>query len=92
MMAPFSQFENTRLVAKLAAARKRQREAKGKCEGRESLAELRLDVVEVVKRMRRKRKAGRMSLRAISTELAAQGHVNERGKAFNPKSVAAMLT
>jgi hypothetical protein len=41
--------------------------------------------------MRRKTKAGRMSLRAISVELAAQGYVNERGKAFNPKSVAAMV-
>ena len=48
-------------------------------------------VVEAVKRMRRKTKAGRMSLRAIAAELAAQGHVNERGAAYNPKSVAAML-
>jgi hypothetical protein len=32
-----------------------------------------------------------MSLRAISTALAEQGHVNERGKPFNPKSVAAMV-
>ena len=32
-----------------------------------------------------------MSLRAISAELAARGHVNERGKPFNPNSIAAML-
>jgi hypothetical protein len=78
-------------VAKLAAARKRKREAKGKCEGRKSLAELQPDVVEAVKRMRRKTKAGRMSLRAIAAELAAQGRVNERGAAYNPESIAAML-
>ena len=78
-------------MAKLAAARKRKREAFGKCEGRKSLAELQPDIVEAVKRMRRKTKAGRMSLRAIAAELAAQGHVNERGAAYNPKSVAAML-
>ena len=40
---------------------------------------------------RRKPKGGQMSLRAISAELAARGHVNERGKPFNPNSIAAML-
>jgi len=28
---------------------------------------------------------------AISGALAAQGHLNERGRAYNPKSVSAML-
>ena len=32
-----------------------------------------------------------LSLSAISAELAAQGHLNERGKAFAAKSVASML-
>jgi hypothetical protein len=32
-----------------------------------------------------------MSLRAASAEMAAQGFLNERGKPFNPKSVAVML-
>jgi hypothetical protein len=31
------------------------------------------------------------SLRAIAAELEAQGHLNERGKAFAAKSVASML-
>ncbi|WP_246737281.1 recombinase family protein [Nordella sp. HKS 07] len=91
VLGAIAQFDKASTVAKLAAARKRKRETAGKCEGRKSLAELRPDVVEAAKRLRRKTKAGRMSLRAISAELAAQGHVNERGKAFNPKSVAAML-
>jgi len=34
---------------------------------------------------------GQMSLRAISAELAAQGHLNERGQPFNSKSVMSML-
>ena len=33
----------------------------------------------------------RMSLRKISEELAKQGHLNERGQAYNPKSVLAMV-
>ena len=44
-----------------------------------------------VQTWRRKPKGGQMSLRAISAELAARGHVNERGKPFNPNSIAAML-
>jgi ribosomal 50S subunit-recycling heat shock protein len=36
----------------------------------------------------RKRKP---SLRMIAAELAAAGHVNVNGRAYNPKSVAAMM-
>jgi hypothetical protein len=43
-------------------------------------------------KLRRKRpKGGQLSLRTISKELAAQGHLNERGKPFAAKSVASML-
>ncbi len=40
---------------------------------------------------RKKPKGGRLSLRAIAAELAARGFLNERGRPFNPKSVAAIL-
>ncbi len=40
---------------------------------------------------RKKPKGGKVSLRAISAELAAQGFLYERGQPFNPKSIAAML-
>jgi DNA invertase Pin-like site-specific DNA recombinase len=97
MMAAFAQFEKTRLVAKLAAARKRKREMIGKCEGRKGHAELRPDVVRLVKELRRagagrKPKSGVPSLRAIAAELAAHGHLNDRGRPYNPKSIAAMLS
>jgi hypothetical protein len=36
-------------------------------------------------------KGGKKSLRAISAGLAAQGFLNERGRPFNPQSIAAML-
>ena len=49
------------------------------------------DVVQPEKKLHRKTKAGQINLRAISTELARQGHLNESSKAFNPKSVAVML-
>lgn len=63
-----------------------------KVEGRKSHAELHPDLVTEVRKLRRRRpKAGQMSLRAISAALAAKGVVNERGKAYNPKSISAML-
>ena len=93
VLGAIAEFEKTTLVAKLAAARRRKRMATGKkVEGRKSHAETRPDAVALAKRLARKKPKGRkMSLRAVSAELAAQGFLNERGKPFNPKSVAAML-
>ena len=45
MMAAFAQFEKARVVGKLAAARRRKREATGKCEGRKGHIEIRPEVV-----------------------------------------------
>jgi len=92
VLGAVAQFEKTIIVAKLAAARKRKRLATGKCEGRKSLAEANPEAVALAKRLARKKpKGGKLSLRAVSVELAAQGYLNERGKPFNPKSVAVML-
>ena len=92
IMAVFAQIEKKRLVKKLAAARKRKRELAGKCEGRKSHQEKHPETVALARRLRRKRpKGGQLSLRAVSEELAAQGHLNERGKPYAAKSVASML-
>ncbi len=92
VLGAIAQFDKASTVAKLAAARKRKRVATGKCEGRKSLAELQPDAVAFARRLRRRRpKGGQRSLREISAELAAAGHVNERGKPYNPKSIASML-
>jgi DNA invertase Pin-like site-specific DNA recombinase len=93
VLGAIAQFEKTALVAKLAAARRRKRMATGKkVEGRKSHAEARPDVVKLAKALARKKpKGGRLSLRAIAAKMAARGILNERGKPFNPKSVAVML-
>jgi hypothetical protein len=80
-------------VAKLAAARKRKRVATGnKVEGRKSHAETRPEAVALAKALARKKpKGGKPSLRTVSAALAEQGYFNERGRPFNPKSVAVML-
>jgi len=93
VLGAVAEFEKTTLVAKLAAARRRKRIATGeKVEGRKSHIEARPDVVKLAKALARKKpKGGKLSLRAISAELAAQGFLNERERPFNPKSIAAML-
>ena len=88
-----SQLEKTRLVKKMRAARERIRAEKGKCEGRKSLVEAKPEAVALAKRLRRASpKTGeRRSLRAISAELAAVGHLNKLGAPFNPRSVRSMI-
>lgn len=75
-----------------AAATGRSRIANGKCEGRKSLAETNPEAVALAKAPGRKKpKGGKMSLRAVSAAMAAQGFLNERGAPFNHQSVASML-
>ena len=93
VLGAIAEFEKATTVAKLAAARRRKHAATGeKVEGRKSHAEVRPDVIRLAKALARKKpKGGKLSLRRIAAELAADGFLNERGCPFNPKSVAAML-
>jgi DNA invertase Pin-like site-specific DNA recombinase len=90
VLGAIAQFEKTSLVAKLRGARERKRREDGKCEGRKSHAELRPDVVALVRQLRRRRKR-RLSLRKISAELAERGFVNEHGRPFSAASINSML-
>lgn len=92
VLGAIAQFEKASAVAKLAAARKRKRERDGRCEGRKPLSIKRPDVVAPARKLRRRHpKGGQLSLRAVSTELATRGYLNERGKPYAAKSVASML-
>jgi DNA invertase Pin-like site-specific DNA recombinase len=92
VLGAISEFDKAMTVAKLRGARERKRRDLGKCEGRKSHAELNPALVATAKRLRRQKpKGGRMSLRAISTELAARGYLNENGRPFAAASVQAML-
>ena len=55
--------------------------------------QLRPEAVALAKRLHRASpKTGkRMSLRKIAAALAEAGHLNERGRPFNPKSIVAMV-
>ena len=93
VLGAVAQFEKAALVAKLKGARDRQRRETGKCEGRKSHSESRPDAVALAKRLHRKSpKTGeRRSLRTIAKALADSGHLNERGKVFNPKAIKSMV-
>jgi DNA invertase Pin-like site-specific DNA recombinase len=92
--AVFAELEKRRLVKKLKAARDRKRATGKKVEGRKSHAQERPEIVTLAKRLHRANpKTGkRRSLREISAELAAAGHLNQNGRPFHPKSVQAMLS
>jgi DNA invertase Pin-like site-specific DNA recombinase len=93
VLGAIAQFEKASAVAKLAAARKRKREREGRCEGRKPLSQTRPEVVALARKLRRRKpKAGQLSLRAVASELAASGFLNERGKPYAAKSVASMLS
>ena len=92
VLGAIAQFEKASSVAKLAAARKRKRDREGRCEGRKPLSATRPEVVALARRLRRRRpKAGQLSLREVSKELATRGFLNERGEPYAAKSVASMV-
>ena len=92
ILGAVSEFDKAMVVAKLKGARDRKRALTGKVEGRKSHAELRPEVVALVRQLRRRRpKGGQRSLRDISAVLAQRGMMNERGKPFSAASINSML-
>jgi DNA invertase Pin-like site-specific DNA recombinase len=90
VLGAIAQFEKATLVAKLTAAKKRKREATGKCEGRKPIAEQHPAAVAMARKLAAVRKR-RPSLRMILAALAEAGHLNERGAPFNQASVRKMI-
>lgn len=95
ILGAVSQFEKAQLVQKLKGARKRKKDATGRCEGRKAVPDA---VVKEARRLARKNpKTGeRLSLREIADALANAGHtvlVNDEpsGKAYGPESIKRML-
>jgi hypothetical protein len=94
VLGAIAEFDKAMTVAKLKGARDRASAAAGRrIEGRKSHAVSNPEVVAMVKRLRRASpKTGeRRSLREITSMLAEAGHLNERGRRFNPNSIKAML-
>jgi len=92
VLGAVAQFEKAALVAKLKGARDRKKAETGKCGGRKSYVERDVDMVDLARKLRRYPVAGRQrSLREISEELAARGHMAASGKPFGPGAIARMI-
>jgi DNA invertase Pin-like site-specific DNA recombinase len=91
ILGAVAQFEKAMLVSKLKGARDRKRRSTGqKVEGRKSHQEAHPEVVALARSLARQG-SRKMSLRAISAELAAAGHFNHNGRPYAAASVAGML-
>jgi DNA invertase Pin-like site-specific DNA recombinase len=92
ILGAVSQFEKAALVAKRRGARDRKKRETGKCGGRKSVAELRPETVALAKKLARYHAKGHArSLRDISAELAAQGHVTRAGTPYAATAIARMI-
>lgn len=90
ILGAVSQFERANMVSKLKGARDRKRAATGRCEGRPPVPDA---IRDVAKRLAGMSPEGgeRRSLRAVSAEMAAAGHLSHSGRPYGPGSVARML-
>ncbi len=93
VLGAIAEFDKAMTVAKLRGARERRRAVTGKCEGRKGHSELRPDLVQEAKRLRRRspKTGAQRSLRDISMELARLGHMNSNGRPFSASSIKSML-
>jgi DNA invertase Pin-like site-specific DNA recombinase len=93
VLGAIAQFEKASLVAKMKAARDRNRAATGyKVGGRKRYDEDRPEVVALAHKLaRRRRKGWPLSLRQISAALADAGQVNSNGAPYAAASVQRML-
>jgi DNA invertase Pin-like site-specific DNA recombinase len=87
VLGAVAEFEKNSLVARLRKARNRIRREKGRCEGNPAWKPVPAATVKAA----RAAKGRRLSLRAISAELAKQGHRSRSGKHYGPQSIKLML-
>jgi len=85
MAGVFSEYEKQRLVLKLRAARERIRAQGRRCEGALGYAHIDPGLIDLAKRMRRKKKD--RSYRKISAQLFELGYQTKNGKPFGADQV-----
>lgn len=92
VLGAIAEFDKAMVVAKLRGARDRKRQTGAKVEGRKSYVERAPETVAAARRLaRRPLKGKRLSLRAISAELAREGHVAASGRPYAATAIARML-
>jgi DNA invertase Pin-like site-specific DNA recombinase len=89
ILGAVAEFDKAMTVAKLKGARDRIRRGGKKCEGRKSYTERAPEMVILARAI--KSRGGRVSLRKVSAELAAQGYTTPTGKPYSASAVQSML-
>ncbi len=88
----FAELEKNLLVKKLRNAREKARAERGKCEGQKGYSELAPEIIEEIKRLRRKPKGGKRSTYVeIANELNRKGVKTAKGKEFTGQIVQNIL-
>ncbi len=88
----FAELEKSLLVKKLRNAREKARAERGKCEGRKGYAEKAPELIEEIKKLRRKAKGQpRRTYVQVAEELNNQGFRTMQGKPFTGQAVQDIL-
>jgi len=90
----FAELDKSLLVRKLRKARERKREQKGKCEGRKGYREFNPELLQVIRKLRRKpRSPGkrRMTFEAVAGRLNDMGYHAANGNIFTGNTVRGIL-
>lgn len=92
IMGSIAEYDKTMTVLKLRAARERKRIKTGKCEGQKGYKELHPELIEEVKRLRRKPKNGkRLSLKATCEALNAKGFTTKSGNPWKENNLKQLI-
>jgi len=94
ILAAVAEFDKTSIVLKLKAARARSRKEKGRCEGRKPFGEREgeADVLDLIRKLRRKPKGGeRMSFAAIAEKMNQEEIPTRTGKPWHGEVVRRLL-
>ena len=90
----FSELEKSRLVSKLRRARAAKKEVAGKCEGRKAFGEKpgEMEIVDLMRSLRRKHGGKRMSFARIAAELNNRNVSTRTGARWHTTTVKNILT
>ena len=104
IISAISEYQREEIVFNMSVARERKKihnksigavtiDGRGKCEGRKSHKEMNMELVAIVKKLRRRnwKSKKQMSYRKISDYLFDNGYVNERGNKFSAMSISRMV-
>ena len=92
VLGAIAEYDKTMTVLKLRAARERKRAKTGKCEGRKSYREVAPEVIQEIKKLRRKPKGRRRkTFKQIAEILNEKGLTTASGKVWTGNNVAVVL-